>query len=190
MSYDVGKQLYLRLWVHWKVTRSLVSYDESICVRRFLALIERSPDHWWVTTGGQPLCRLYVSLKGHQIIGELRHKMICFSQIHLDWKVTRSLVSYDLDASNTSCMLSIERSPDHWWVTTFFPMLNAGSPLKLKGHQIIGELRHASSTQKETFQWLKGHQIIGELRRSPINLIKVSLDWKVTRSLVSYDSPL
>ena len=169
----------------WKVTRSLVSYD-----------------HKWVKVVPK------ISLKGHQIIGELR-LIICCQIAH--------------------CL--IERSPDHWWVTTC-SFAAEENPLRLKGHQIIGELR-PSSMQKDTFQWLKGHQIIGELRpfklslqtlptvlkghqiigelrprKNLLSLARVRLKghqiigelrpgrydlmlgagyWKVTRSLVSYD---
>ena len=71
-----------------------MSYDELSDIIQYAQEIERSPDHWWVTIIG-----IHVGLQ----IG--------------DWKVTRSLVSYD-------------------------PDLN-GVPLDglLKGHQIIGELR-------------------------------------------------
>ena len=36
--------------------------------------------------------------------------------------------------------------------------------MKLKGHQIIGELRHKSIESLDSLKPLKGHQIIGELR--------------------------
>ena len=58
----------------------------------------------------------------------------------VDWKVTRSLVSYDF--------------------CKFFKRANT----KLKGHQIIGELRLLDNETKAKKYILKGHQIIGELR--------------------------
>ena len=82
-------------WRHWRVTRSLVSYDQ-----------ENLPDvlnhlYWRVTRslvsydGFYINLQLYLKLKGHQIIGELRH------------------IDHMLFA-----VLIIEGSPDHWWVTT------------------------------------------------------------------------
>ena len=79
-------------------------------------------------------------LKGHQIIGELRHRYSFNLALATNWKVTRSLVSYD-----------------HFYLSFFI------YPLLLKGHQIIGELRPAFKDSEHTLQ-LKGHQIIGELR--------------------------
>ena len=129
---------------NWKVTRSLVSYDRTVFCNTFSIRIERSPDHWWVTTSNSQakFCLRY-------------------------WKVTRSLVSYDRAAPTTRAREDIERSPDHWWVTTkvvdFFLHLGvierspdhwwvttwwdlrAFTAIKLKGHQIIGELRHLLS---------------------------------------------
>ena len=42
---------------------------------------------------------------------------------------------------------------------------------KLKGHQIIGELRLLTDNRCPRDTKLKGHQIIGELRLSPLDLI-------------------
>ena len=44
---------------------------------------------------------------------------------------------------------------------------------KLKGHQIIGELRHDSEQTLANVGLLKGHQIIGELRRYHVRVINV-----------------
>ena len=56
-------------------------------------------------------------MKGHQIIGELRHPV-------------------DLGGHAPN----IEGSPDHWWVTTEVGVWIV-VVRTLKGHQIIGELR-------------------------------------------------
>ena len=125
-------------------------------------------------------------LKGHQIIGELRHEDLASSDKDLYWKVTRSLVSYDKSNSISASSYWIERSPDHWWVTTNAMLFNYGvqierSPdhwwvttkellryqllFRLKGHQIIGELRLFHFCQHLGTDGLKGHQIIGELRQ-------------------------
>ena len=119
---------------HWWVTTAVLAPPEKP------TYIERSPDHWWVTTLNLMLLKYWMILKGHQIIGELRHCSISFVMTRL-----------------------IERSPDHWWVTTV-------------GLVVV-----------VTVAVLKGHQIIGELRPS-IRFVRVStIHWKVTRSLVSYD---
>ena len=83
---------------HWKVTRSLVSYDLSTALSSTLPL----------------------RLKGHQIIGELRPLRDSHTTFPKDWKVTRSLVSYDIAYLSLYLRHCIERSPDHWWVTTLF----------------------------------------------------------------------
>ena len=59
--------------------------------------------------------------------------------------------------------------------------------VRLKGHQIIGELRQIILNLKLLMMWLKGHQIIGELRPELVYVKDNKADWKVTRSLVSYD---
>ena len=58
----------------------------------------------------------------------------------LNWRVTRSLVSYDRIFTYCCCCCCIEGSPDHWWVTTDRTNLIT-CLFRLKGHQIIGELR-------------------------------------------------
>ena len=88
--------------------------------------------------------------------------------VHEDWKVTRSLVSYDW----VKHPLAI--AGKHWKVTrslVSYDQRNAGAMhlLLLKGHQIIGELRPPFKVAKFRTK-LKGHQIIGELRQIvPIN---------------------
>ena len=120
---------YLQLLIegspdHWWVT---TSYPQLISPR---ISIEGSPDHWWVTTITYSLNDLWTRLKGHQIIGELRPSTIASFVMPKDWRVTRSLVSYDLFK---------RRSTAETW---------------LKGHQIIGELRlMAKSTQTTATDW-------------------------------------
>ena len=127
------------------------------------ATIERSPDHWWVTT-----CRPWI-----------------LSKTSFDWKVTRSLVSYDRNNIRQI------RHRSHWKVTRSLVSydLSIHVWLKvaiLKGHQIIGELRLTQGSYSNVLL-LKGHQIIGELRLTWCLSIRHQSDWKVTRSLVSYD---
>ena len=115
---------------------------------------------WWAPVN--PLI-----LKGHQIIGELRLNLILSAKLSSNWKVTRSLVSYDSRTSSNNYKG------------------------ELKGHQIIGELRLHSPLGPKGFNSLKGHQIIGELRLKEGLLNRLNpMNWKVTRSLVSYDSSL
>ena len=131
--------MYLVLVFDWRVTRSLVSYDKGLVdIEDFDVLkghqiigelrqkatnlyeevsIEGSPDHWWVTTLTRSLTLAF-----------------------LDWRVTRSLVSYDFFYSYSCIAVTIEWSPDHWWVTTKYWEILLVRPT-LKGHQIFGELR-------------------------------------------------
>ena len=121
VSYDPRWKFNSSSWINWMVTRSLVSYDTYPWAQNQFELIEWSPDHWWVTTT-QFRAHLYLdTLNGHQIIGELRlfaqnpknsqniewsqiigelrlYKL-CLVEPPLDWMVTRSLVSYDLEIS-------------------------------------------------------------------------------------------
>ena len=126
---------------YWKVTRSLVSYDlvvalQQSCLyierspdhwwvttcavmpKRHQALIERSPDHWWVTTNRVIFFKALLLLKGHQIIGELRQMQLYMMQQALHWKVPDHwwVTTQTMHLIDTRSM--IERSPDHWWVTT------------------------------------------------------------------------
>ena len=125
----------------WKVTRSLVSYDKFPLIINKLNHIERSPDHWWVTTEFDIVFSLSGLLKGHQIIGELRQSKHSSRIVTNNWKVTRSLVSYDHLTSDQYDQIYL-----------------------LKGHQITGELRLRTFLIKK-IRKLKGHQIIGELRQ-------------------------
>ena len=145
-----------------------------------------SPDHWWVTT------IMYSNLSSSDIEGSPDH-----------WWVTTGLTRVVNDSP------SIEGSPDHWWVTTkFFFIIHTviklkghqiigelrrctdccNVKLKLKGHQIIGELWHLCLVEPPLVHTLKGHQIIGELRLSGFYDCVSAKDWRVTRSLVSYDN--
>ena len=148
---------------NWRVTRSLVSYDHCL-------YNNKKPS----------------KLKGHQIIGELRPKkpmiygysLIEGSPDH--WWVTTYLWYY------CCCGCGIEGSPDHWWVTTTKSWIYLwyycieGSP----DHWWVTTSRYAFSRAAAT---LKGHQIIGELRHSKHLKLWHRLNWRVTRSLVSYD---
>ena len=188
VSYDCRYVVPNAKCWHWRVTRSLVSYDLVNKIVRFFILIEGSPDHWWVTTT-QSLSKIVgYWLKGHQIIGELRPLMgyLLNSSLEIEgspdhWWVTTSLIDFE----HRFC--SIEGSPDHWWVTTQqhqqYP-----THVILKGHQIIGELRLLFKEGISiVLSILKGHQIIGELRHNTMSDSSDSIDWRVTRSLVSYD---
>ena len=163
-----------------------MSYDFSFFTLLSRASIERSPDHWWVTTLFYALKDVELILKGHQIIGELRLFYFSMLELYMDWKVTRSLVSYDAPQNCKQILSQIERSPDHWWVTTKADIttilferierspdhwwvttpayLQDGKQFQLKGHQIIGELRLKVFILSLHGLLLKGHQIIGELR--------------------------
>ena len=167
---------------HWWVTTSVIQYFV------LPVLIERSPDHWWVTTAQKHRNTPEHILKGHQIIGELRPKELSKKTYCSNWKVTRSLVSYDAFKLSDITLQRIERSPDHWWVTTSNVTI-AFLWFRLKGHQIIGELRPRYAFSRAAATRLKGHQIIGELRPHSITKILIQTsNWKVTRSLVSYDT--
>ena len=148
----------------WKVTRSLVSYDTTAFEAVARATIERSPDHWWVTTETIRTQQLQYKLKGHQIIGELRPLMTHYIHLQeLDWKVTRSLVSYDLFVCASINATIIERSPDHWWVTTYFPSsFRSWKDWKVTRSLVSYDFNRFFSKLNSK---LKGHQIIGELRR-------------------------
>ena len=110
--------------------------------------IEGSPDRWWVTTSRTTIGSYMKTLKGHQIVGELRPVYnLCLVEPPLDWRVTRSLVSYDNCLSFDIKEPTIEGSPDRWWVTTS-SVCNVMRWFKLKGHQIVGELRRYSRYPK------------------------------------------
>ena len=149
---------------YWRVTRSLVSYYSSKNQLCWIRL------NWRVTRSLVSYCTLliqmilgYNPLKGHQIIGELLRWLLLMWSRFWYWRVTRSLVSYYNRLFAVLTAIAIEGSPDHWWVTTFWYFNNASALL------------------------LKGHQIIGELRRNLWSINEVQVNWRVTRSLVSYD---
>ena len=141
---------------HWWVT------TKSGLLNVWMTLIEGSPDHWWVTTKFhlQELKMFYWrvtrSLVSYDILGNRlpyeNHWRVTRSLVSYDiylgttppdafnWRVTRSLVSYDLSGLEGLQDFEIEGSPDHWWVTTTL-IVWIETPLGLKGHQIIGELR-------------------------------------------------
>ena len=169
---------------NWRVTRSLVSY---VCSYYFGSTCSC---YWRVTRSLVSYVKSEIStqspikLKGHQIVGELRQyryranlkngiegspdrwwvtslliPLICFV---INWRVTRSLVSYVFFNNILLCLIYIEGSPDHWWVTScLFPFF-------------------------KVLVLLKGHQIVGELRQYSHNPPLSSWNWRVTRSLVSY----
>ena len=163
MSYDLALYESDGENVDWKVTRSLVSYDLG-----------------WSTSDSVTI------LKGHQIIGELRLDTSHLDMSPLNWKVTRSLVSYDQATGNTQWFRL------YWKVTRSLVSYDkihciSAKMQRLKGHQIIGELRLCLLLVVSKALSLKGHQIIGELRPSLSVKIGSTHYWKVTRSLVSYD---
>ena len=105
-------------------------------------VIERSPDHWWVTTS---ISSVELKQGGY-------------------WKVTRSLVSYDSQLQDMEQLFEIERSPDHWWVTTnFFSLCSVFIYWKVTRSLVSYDLLSFFSLCSVL---LKGHQIIGELRPS------------------------
>ena len=149
--------------LNWRVTRSLVSYDNYPAIFDSNWVIEGSPDHWWVTT--LP-CSSIMSSK--YIEGSPDHWWVTTRRTSINlhfhyWRVTRSLVSYDywMDELNESLI--------DWRVTrslVSYDLLQSLNLmlLKLKGHQIIGELRPVYNLCLVEPPLLKGHQIIGELR--------------------------
>ena len=86
---------------------------------------------------------------------------------YFDWKVTRSLVSYDIELKNEQEELQ-----------------------RLKGHQIIGELRHKNNAYHKYDRHWKVTRSLVSYDRLKLSIIYQSLHWKVTRSLVSYDCEL
>ena len=163
MSYDQFTVAICRPAFNWKVTRSLVSYDLISSTLDTFHFIERSPDHWWVTTSIFICSYKPLPLKGHQIIGELRPSR----------------------CAKTCDTQLIERSPDHWWVTTVFNMRYIWYP-NWKVTRSLVSYDPAAPAIPNSLR-LKGHQIIGELRQIIAINHTVPYYWKVTRSLVSYD---
>ena len=135
-----GSKYLLSCWIierspdHWWVTTAIARV-------RYNINIERSPDHWWVTTLYGSIFHIFINWKVTRSLVSYDLILQIFSVTLPYWKVTRSLVSYDSDITLQSVgVWVIERSPDHWWVTTYTDVyLHCLSGLK--GHQIIGELR-------------------------------------------------
>ena len=150
--------------IDWRVTRSLVSYDKTHLESLDDVEIEGSPDHWWVTTWRRILRKFCTDWRVTRSLVSYDSNFFCSSSLTKNWRVTRSLVSYDVCLLPTVIGSVIEGSPDHWWVTTIkcWPIFNLHS--------------------------LKGHQIIGELRRNKDKQTSRTNNWRVTRSLVSYDN--
>ena len=186
-----------------------MSYDFYRQAIYILLPIEGSPDHWWVTTIETQENIGLAILKGHQIIGELRLTTLINNQSHWNWRVTRSLVSYDV-------AIAIIANPMFYWRVTRSLVsydlskesINFLASL-LKGHQIIGELRLLF-----VFFWIMYWLIEGSpdhwwvttihehnsfrkiIEGSPdhwwvttywLNSLSYINNWRVTRSLVSYD---
>ena len=104
-------------------------------------------------------------LKGHQIIGELRPSLVFQPRFLSNWRVTRSLVSYDHVGFQIGVESYIEGSPDHWWVTTLLRQDNI-----------------------EILYWRVTRSLVSyDSKKSWCSL---SVNWRVTRSLVSYDQSL
>ena len=162
MSYDFKSHSELIKENDWRVTRSLVSYDHSPLSPKGFNSIEGSPDHWWVTTTDY-LLNLFAKIEGSPDHWWVTTQIGKAPSLWRNWRVTRSLVSYDSGLEGLQDFELIEGSPDHWWVTTSGLSLTICTSL-LKGHQIIGELRHRELIRIAWLNKLKGHQIIGELR--------------------------
>ena len=148
---------------YWRVTRSLVSYDFPYFYHTI-----RSPQLKGHQIIGElrPVCLFpflkVLVLKGHQIIGELRLASFVWFTWFSNWRVTRSLVSYDVKS------------------------LSKPLPASLKGHQIIGELRQGTADYFNTknIEGSPDHWWVTTIFSSRYMYFK---DWRVTRSLVSYD---
>ena len=193
----------------WRVTRSLVSYDKfsydlvwtfliegspdhwwvttpSIALSKTLPLIEGSPDHWWVTTLIVGLVFVVVVIEGSPDHWWVTTTTIGSYMKTSYWRVTRSLVSYDL-SQTTLPNVGLDWRVTRSLVSYDLPKVGLVFVVVLKGHQIIGELRQPSKHWYPSNLLLKGHQIIGELRPPSVSLLLSFRNWRVTRSLVSYD---
>ena len=142
MSYD-DLQLVNEIKI-WLKGHQIIGELRLLLKTQILHLlrIEGSPDHWWVTTA-------------------FKDSDTTFAK---DWRVTRSLVSYDTYFCVFWSHLFIEGSPDHWWVTTLLPSFCSCHP------SIEGSPDHwwvTTTGDRKWTVWLKY--------------------WRVTRSLVSYD---
>ena len=119
MSYDL---LPCGLYGGSEIERSPDHWWVTTCIPAFKlaeATIERSPDHWWVTTNASICAEAPKYWKVTRSLVSYDDSSTAAAVYPTDWKVTRSLVSYDqLRHHRQSRLLTIERSPDHWWVTT------------------------------------------------------------------------
>ena len=164
-----------------------MSYDSFLQYSAETKVIERSPDHWWVTTKSNlyycinknwKVTRSLVSYDIAMIAKPMfscierspDHWWVTTSEQTLakvgfeDWKVTRSLVSYDNSTESLGAKLLIERSPDHWWVTTPYCSYNFCCTIE----------------RSPDHWWVTTAGLFSSLSENK--------NWKVTRSLVSYDS--
>ena len=142
MSYDLTLFGQIVSCCNWRVTRSLVSYDLPHCYQTLLCEIEGSPDHWWVTTIHSTPIGISLVIEGSPDHWWVTTFKVIFIWIFNNWRVTRSLVSYDAFFADSDRFCSIEGSPDHWWVTTFYLLL------KLKLLKIEGSPDHWWVTTK------------------------------------------
>ena len=118
-----------------------MSYDILIKTSTGNDQIERSPDHWWVTT-----------------LNSTFTNSVAFIERSPDhWWVTTTTVLAVV------VTLGIERSPDHWWVTTFK----------------LSDITLQRIERSPDHWWVTTESKFTEADCIP--------DWKVTRSLVSYD---
>ena len=125
-----------------------------------------------------------LQLKGHQIIGELRQIQL-FKDWILQLKGHQIIGELRQLFACSKTFRKIERSPDHWWVTTICHYKNRNS-IKLKGHQIIGALRLDScyTSLLGSIEWSPDHWWVTTYKQKEATLPH---NWMVTRSLVSYD---
>ena len=137
------------MWYYCRVTRMLVSYDETLNSIFSEFFIAGSPECWWVTTEGILPIPHPQGLQGHQNVGELRPRLYKFA-----------------------CSASkIAGSPECWWVTTYL-VVRLKQLVQLQGHQNVGELRLIHYSELIVDWKLQGHQNVGELRH--LNCCSVS----------------
>ena len=163
MSYDSSlnrNTVILKLKGHQIIGELRLEYKFTL----WGVKIERSPDHWWVTTMAIKPAIRYWNWKVTRSLVSYDVRVLHRNYLVLDWKVTRSLVSYD-------------------WSFTFSSI----SKTKLKGHQIIGELRLSLITLTDFFSHWKVTRSLVSYDEKKRAHYKICHDWKVTRSLVSYD---
>ena len=126
--------------------------------------IEGSPDRWWVTTSSKNrqlrihYWRVTRSLVSYDV------KVVPKISWTIYWRVTRSLVSYDPINCLSSEVSNIEGSPDRWWVTTYLLSLS-----------VI-----------EFSYWRVTRSLVSY--DNIVFIVIIFDNWRVTRSLVSYDA--